>query len=107
MKRIFYVLFFLAINMLISAKPIQADDAGSSNLGLKEQKLFKDECLLVARNCPSPDYKLQERINRLRDEIDRGTAVYTPEELGILRRKLEDARATQEFFLHEAPSLPY
>ena len=107
MKRILSILFLLSISVVICNKPVQADDRGLNDFGLKEQKSFKDECLLVARNCPSPDYRLQERINRLRDEIDRGTNVYTSEELRILRRKLEDARATQDFFNQEAPSMPY
>lgn len=101
MKRILYILFFLAINMLISTGTVHADEKG-----LQTQKTVKDECLLVSKNCPIPNYSLQERIKRLRDEIDRGTAVYTPEELRLLILKLQEARATQDFFNNEAPSLP-
>jgi len=104
MKRIFYVLFFLAINVLISAAPVQADDSGTNNFGLKEQQLFKDECLLVAINCGSDFISLDQKIDKLRNEISKGRAVYTDDELRILREQLNNARKTQEFFKNEGAS---
>jgi len=104
MKSVYFGLVTVLASIMLFSATGQGVDVTA-----KPEKTWgaKDECLLVARNCPSPDYRVQERIHRLRDEIDKGTAVYTPEELGILRRKLEDARATQDFFNNEAPSLPY
>jgi len=104
MKKLFFGFSTALIAMLLFSAVGQGD---SSSTERERTRGAKDECLLVAINCPSPDYRLQERINRLRDEIDRGTAVYTPQELSILRRKLEDARAAQDFFNHEGPSMPY
>jgi len=104
MRKQLFRLATALVTLLLCAAGVQGDSSGTQQ---ERYRGTKDECLLVARNCPSPDYRLQERINRLRDEIDRGTAVYTPEELGVLRRKLEDARATQEFFMREGPSMPY
>ncbi len=50
----------------------------------------KDECLLVAMNCPK-DFSTQERIDRLNAEISKGTSVYTPDELNMLKKELNDA----------------
>lgn len=103
MKKLMLMICFLAVQVAI---PIQADENGLGNRGVREQKLYRDECLLVAKNCPNPDYRLQERINHLRDEIDKGSSVYTPEELRVLKRKLDDSRATLDFFINEQPSQP-
>lgn len=106
MARMLYILIFLAANAVLSIKPVQAENSGMNDYASRGQMVQKNDCLLVAKNCPSPDYSLRERIKQLRDEIDRGTTVYTQEELRVLRRKLEDARATQDFLDNEAPSQP-
>jgi hypothetical protein len=51
----------------------------------------KDECLLVARNCPPDMAFVQNRIDRLNAEIAKGTDVYTPAELRVLNDKLNAA----------------
>jgi hypothetical protein len=51
----------------------------------------KDECLLVARNCPPEMAYTQHRIDRLNTEIAKGTDVYTPAELNVLNDKLNAA----------------
>jgi len=51
----------------------------------------KDECLLVARNCPPETGSIQNRIDRLNGEIAKGTDVYTPGELRVLNEKLNNA----------------
>jgi hypothetical protein len=51
----------------------------------------KDECLLVAKNCPPEMASVQHRINRLNAEIAKGTDVYTPAELNVLNEKLNAA----------------
>jgi hypothetical protein len=51
----------------------------------------KDECLLVAINCPIENVSVQMRIDRLNAEIAKGTDVYTPGELKVLNGKLNDA----------------
>lgn len=48
----------------------------------------KDECLLAAQNCSSAVDDIQNRIKRLRAEINKGTRVYTPQELNALKAKL-------------------
>lgn len=51
----------------------------------------KDECLLVAKNCPPDMGIVQHRIDRLNAEIAKGTDVYTPAELRVLNDKLNAA----------------
>jgi hypothetical protein len=51
----------------------------------------KDECLLVAKNCPPDMSAVQNRIDRLNAEIAKGTDVYTPAELKVLNDKLNAA----------------
>lgn len=59
--------------------------------GDSHQFASKDECVLVAKNCP-PDYAyVQNRIDRLNTEIAKGTDVYTPAELKVLNDKLNAA----------------
>ena len=51
----------------------------------------KDECLLVAMNCPPGGMSTQQRIDRLNTEIGKGTDVYTPEELKALKDQRDGA----------------
>jgi len=64
--------------------------SGMSDWGESHQMANKDECLLVAMNCPK-DFSTQEKIDRLNTEISKGTSVYTPEELNTLKGKRDDA----------------
>lgn len=54
----------------------------------------KDECLLISKKCQNATLSLQEKIQKLQDEINKGNRVYSPEELRILEQKLKD---TQDF----------
>lgn len=106
MARILFILMFLAVSVLFYIKPVPAENSGWKDYGRNGTMMQKNDCLLVAKNCPVPDYSLRERMRLLRDEIDKGTAVYTQEEVRVLIRKLEDARATEDFFNNEASSQP-
>jgi hypothetical protein len=59
--------------------------------GESHQIANKDECLLVARNCPPDMALVEKRIDRLNAEIAKGTDVYTPAELKVLNEKLNAA----------------
>ncbi|QEM67345.1 hypothetical protein FO488_03705 [Geobacter sp. FeAm09] len=50
----------------------------------------KNGCLLYGNNCPGAVECLAERINKLKTEIARGEKVYTPEELRLLDRNLQE-----------------
>lgn len=50
----------------------------------------KDTCLLYQDNCPDRKDDIYQRIGRLKREIAKGSAVYTPEELRTLQQMLDD-----------------
>jgi hypothetical protein len=49
----------------------------------------KDECLIVAKNCIGGNETVMKRVDRLNREIEKGSAVYTPEELKSLQDQLK------------------
>lgn len=51
----------------------------------------KDECVLASRNCMNQVDDIQQRIRKLNREIEKGTRVYSPEELKKLQDKLKEA----------------
>lgn len=78
-----------AAALLIMSVPVLAAEG---TMGVDQGKQGKDECLIVAKNCPdSRADSLYQKVDRLRGEISRGTDVYTTDELKFLERKLEDA----------------
>ena len=84
MRRLTGILTVLAAALLLNGTTVMAAD---EEYGTKEGK---DECLLVAWNCEQSVDSIQQRIERFNNEIAKGTAVYTEDELNILKRKLED-----------------
>lgn len=48
----------------------------------------KDQCLIVAKNCSGGIDDVLRRVERLNNEIGKGTAVYTPEELKNFQEQL-------------------
>lgn len=50
----------------------------------------KDECLLASKNCANQVDSIQKKIKKLNAEIQKGTKVYTPEELKKLNDKLQE-----------------
>lgn len=57
-------------------------------------KTQKDECLLISKDCKNATLSIQEKIQKLQDEINKGKRVYTSEELKNLKKKLQDAEQT-------------
>jgi len=57
---------------------------------------YKDECLLVSKNCTDNVDSIQQRIEKLNVEISKGTDVYTRDELKTLNNKLEEETTTLE-----------
>jgi hypothetical protein len=98
MKRIAFLIPTLAAAMMINALPSfsgEGYEAGwGTTTGVQEQTTGqKDECLLLAKNCPDAVDSIQQRIDKLQKEIYKGTDVYTTEELNILKQKLDDANS--------------
>lgn len=93
MKSINALIAVVAASLLLSAAPVLSDEMPGYQAEPGEQTQQKDECLLLAKNCPDSFDTIQQRIDKLQFEIGRGTDVYTPEELQILNQKLDDANS--------------
>ena len=52
----------------------------------------KDECVLASRNCKTAVDDIQTQISRIAKEIEKGSAVYTPQEMKKLEQKLADVK---------------
>ena len=90
MKRIIALSFTLLLAMM--QVPVLAADA------VKESG--KDLCLLYSQNCAGQSLSYQEQIARLREEINKGTQVYSPAELQRLEDKRKDAEAQIDILLY-------
>jgi uncharacterized protein involved in exopolysaccharide biosynthesis len=96
MRCIIRKLSLLAAALMILAVPALADE-GSVVKGFDQgQQVEKNECLLVAMNCANQEDTIQQRIDRIKGEISRGTDVYSRDELRRLDRELEEATKTLE-----------
>ena len=88
------VISVLAAAMLVSAAPVLGDEYTGTDTDQQSQTMQqgqKDECLLVAMNCPD-SYRVDtvdQRIDRLKKEIAKGTDVYTEQELRTLNEQLK------------------
>lgn len=60
----------------------------------------KDMCLLYLEKCASQVMTIQEKIEKLKTEIDKGTKVYTPSELERLKAKLDEAEKMLDHLLY-------
>jgi len=81
MKRI--AMLVIALFMMSVSVPVFAADEMT-----KEQK---DECLLASKDCMGQIDTIQEKIAKLQGEINKGTKVYSAEELKKLNDKLKEA----------------
>lgn len=101
MKRIVTTITVMAAALLISTLPTRAEEGmGGSMEQQMDQPAQKDECLLVSKNCGDQVDSIQDRIDHLQKEIGRGTDVYTPGELNILRDRLEEDNRTLDEMLN-------
>jgi hypothetical protein len=81
----------IAAALMIASVPVFAAE---EVMGQQEQQDQNRECLLVAKNCPTDS--IQERIQRIQGEINRGSDVYSSEELVRLNQDLKDAQRVLE-----------
>ena len=93
MKKIAILLPAVAAVLLLNASSVLAAE-GMMSGDQGQTTMAKDECLLVAKNCVDNVDSIQQRINKLQHEINKGSAVYTQDELRILNRKLDSATNT-------------
>ena len=85
--------FIVALTLLLAFVTIlHAEEKTSEpNNADTASKLQKDECILNAKGCGDQAISIQSKIDRLKQEIDKGNKVYTPQELKKLNNKLKDA----------------
>jgi hypothetical protein len=91
MRRIIRRVSLLAAALMIISVPVLAEEGGVMPKMEPGEQGVKNECLLVARNCGDQRDTILERIDRLQNEIKRGSTVYTNDELNKLQDKLDDA----------------
>jgi len=94
MRCIIRKLTLLAAALMILAVPALADEGAMDRINEEGRQADKNECLLISRNCANEVDSIQQKIDRIRGEISRGTDVYTTDELRILNMRLEDATRT-------------
>lgn len=93
MRRLINKFALIAATLLIMAVPVLANDL--SVIPSREpvqQNPGKDQCLIVAMNCGDRADSIQNRIDQIQTEINKGSAVYTDEELGVLRKRLDEEK---------------
>jgi hypothetical protein len=96
MRNMLRRLTLLAAALMIMAVPVLAAEGSMDRMIEQGQQVNKNECLLAAVNCPNQVDTLQQRIDRIRGEIARGTDVYTTDELRRLDRELEETTKNLE-----------
>ena len=87
----------LAASLMVFAVPVLADDLNMFSPAaepVQQQQGGKNECLLVASNCTGSVDTLTEKIDRFQNEINKGTSVYSNDELRTLQNNLNDAKKT-------------
>ncbi len=94
MKHLLLVLAIVASSAFYSTAVLSEEKATGlpndySRFKTYELKGQKDECLIVAKNCIGGDENVLKRVDRLNREIEKGSAVYTPEELKSLQDQLK------------------
>jgi hypothetical protein len=93
MKSFLVVSALMVASLLYSTVIFSADKTTGvpdSNSQFKDYQgnIQKDQCLIVAKNCVGGDDSVLKRVERLNNEISKGAAVYTPEELQNLQDQL-------------------
>jgi hypothetical protein len=93
MKNILVISALVAASLLYSTTVFSAEKTTGMSDSYGQFKAYelnshKDLCLIVAKNCIGETNTVMKRRERLNREIEKGAAVYTPEELQILRDEL-------------------
>lgn len=67
----------------------------------EDVKASKDECILASKGCKNEVDSIQTKIKKLQTEINKGTKVYTAEEIKKLDAKLKEASALLDNLLSQ------
>jgi len=92
MKNMYIALVVVAASVLISTMAFSEEKTTGLPDSYDQYKAYelnshKDQCLIVAKNCRGNDDVLK-RVDRLNREIEKGSSVYTPEELKSFQDQL-------------------
>lgn len=98
------VIAILAVCTLFAAAPLFAEGTMTSHpQGAPGSQVMtpdqKNECLLYSKKCMSSADSIQSKMRKLDAEIQKGTKVYTPEELRRLEEKLKDLNDTLDVMM--------
>ena len=93
MKHFLVILALVAASLFSSTTAYSEEKATGLPNDYGQYKDFelnyqKDQCLIVAKNCPDASDDALKRVERLNKEIGKGTSVYTPEELKNFQEQL-------------------
>ena len=84
------MIMILAVSMLGTSLPALA--ATHATIG-HDENCIRD-CQMLVKNCGQEVDSIQQRISKLDREISKGSAIYTAQELKILKRNLQEAEDT-------------
>jgi hypothetical protein len=99
MKRLSFIVFVVVAGLMM--QPATGIPGDQDEFEPPEKAQEKDLCLLYASQCGTQVQSLQDKIYRLQEEIEKGTKVYTVEELRRLKHKLEEANRRLDLFFDE------
>lgn len=68
----------------------------SATVPVYAEQTTRDECLLASKNCVNAVDSLQQKIKKLNAEINKGTKVYTVDEIKRLEAKLREVETLME-----------
>jgi hypothetical protein len=95
MGRTMPVILVLMVGIAALVLPVfSGDDDNAKN---------RDECLLITTQCGTSAQSIQDKIDRIKREIAKGTTVYTPEELRALKQALDEVNKTLDFLGSKPP----
>ena len=98
MKRIPVLITPIFYCLLSVSVPVYAIDAVTTETP-QQQTRQKNECILLAIKCGNTILSIQDKIELLKEEINKGSAVYTLDELNTLKQKLNDVSKTLDYLL--------
>jgi len=99
MNRLSIVVFIVLTSLMVLPVVGLAGDQGEFEQ--QEKPPEKDMCALYASQCGTTAQSLQDKITRLQEAIEKGTKVYTPEEIRMLEQKLREANRRLDLFFDQ------
>lgn len=79
--------------MMFATIPVYAKDASANTQ--------KDECVLASKECKGIVDSIQMKAEKLKTEIEKGTKVYTLEEINKLKEKLKEVETLLDNYLND------